>query len=188
MPVRPSPRPLRLCATVAVFATGLTGCAAIENDRTEQPEATTKSSVAAPRTDATTTPNPVPATDAKPSVGDVSLASDDRGDLGAILVDGTGRTVYAFSRDPDGQPTCYDACAATWLPVLATGDPAGGIGIDVAAARTVARRDGGQQVTYRGHPLYHYAGDATDRDANGQGLDLFGGEWHVLTKDGQVLG
>ena len=42
-------------------------------------------------------------------------------------------------------------------------------------------------MTYKGHPLYHYAGDKGDRDAGGQGLDLFGGEWHVLTKDGQPL-
>jgi predicted lipoprotein with Yx(FWY)xxD motif len=65
--------------------------------------------------------------------------------------------------------------------------PAGGIGIDVSAARITPRRDGGNQVTYKGHPLYHYAGDKDDRDAGGQGLDLFGGEWHVLTKDGQPL-
>ncbi len=44
-----------------------------------------------------------------------------------------------------------------------------------------------KQVTYQGHPLYHYAGDKGDRAAGGQGLDLFGGEWHVLTKDGQPL-
>lgn len=49
------------------------------------------------------------------------------------------------------------------------------------------RADGTMQATYKGHPLYRYAGDTGDRDANGQGLDLFGGEWHVLTKDGQPL-
>ena len=71
--------------------------------------------------------------------------------------------------------------------MLADADPAGGTGIDVAAAKTVARRDGRAQVTYRGHPLYRYAGDATDRDANGQGLNMFDGEWHVLTKWGEPL-
>jgi predicted lipoprotein with Yx(FWY)xxD motif len=42
-------------------------------------------------------------------------------------------------------------------------------------------------VTYKGFPLYQYAVDKVDRDANGLGLDMFGGEWHVLTKDGQPL-
>lgn len=93
-------------------------------------------------------------------VGPVSFALKEKGDLGTILVDVTGYTVYAFDREPDDQP---------------------------ASARTVARRDGAQQATYKGHPLYLYAGDRNDKDANGQGLNLFGGEWHVLTKDGQPL-
>ena len=141
-----------------------------------------------PRTDASTAaPNPPPSTNAKPPIGDVSLGIDDRGDLGRIVVDGTGRTLYAFSKDTPNQPTCYDACADTWIPLLAEGDLASGIGIEVAAATTVARHDGGNQVTYKGIPLYQYAGDKADRDANGQGLVMFGGEWHVLTKDGQPL-
>lgn len=75
------------------------------------------------------------------------------------------------------------------MPLLSDSDPAGGIGIDAAAAKTTARRDGGSQVTYRGGiPLYRYAGgDTLDIDANGQGLDMFGGEWRVLTKAGRPL-
>lgn len=65
--------------------------------------------------------------------------------------------MYAYSKDPANETTCYDTCADTWLPLLAK------------------RRDGGNQVTYKGIPLYQYAGDKVDRDANGQGLDMFGG-------------
>jgi predicted lipoprotein with Yx(FWY)xxD motif len=176
-------------AIVAVSTAALTACAAFANQEASNSSTvgTTKSSVESPRTDALTSPNPVPAATEIPPIGDVSLEMDDRGDLGEILVDGAGRTVYAFTRDPVNDPTCYDVCADTWMPLLAKGDPAGGIGIDVSAARITPRRDGGNQVTYKGHPLYHYAGDKDDRDAGGQGLDLFGGEWHVLTKDGQPL-
>ncbi len=176
-------------AIVAVSTAALTACAAFANQEASNSSTvgTTKSSVESPRTDALTSPNPVPSATEIPPIGDVSLEMDDRGDLGEILVDGAGRTVYAFTRDPANDPTCYDACAETWMPLLAKGDPAGGIGIDVSAARITPRRDGGNQVTYKGHPLYHYAGDKDDRDADGQGLDLFGGEWHVLTKDGQPL-
>jgi predicted lipoprotein with Yx(FWY)xxD motif len=174
---------------LAVGVAALTACSAFANQAaTESATAgASKPPVTSPRTDATTSPNPIPVSDQIPPVGDVSLELDDRGDLGTIIVDGSGRTVYAFTTDPLNDPTCYDVCADTWLPVLAKGNPSGGIGIDAAAAGSTPRRDGANQATYKGHPLYHYAGDKDDRDAAGQGLGLFGGEWHVLTKDGQPL-
>ena len=167
----------------------LTGCSALENQEANSSATPgTQSQVTAPRTEATApAPNPPPSIERIPPSGDVSLAIDDRGDLGEIIVDSTGRTLYVFSTDAAKGPTCYGECADTWVPLLADADPAGGIGIDVAAASTVPRSGGRNQVTYRGHPLYRYAGDKTDRDANGQGLGMFGGEWHVLTKDGQPL-
>lgn len=181
-------RRVSTCLVVLVGGAALTGCAAFQNQAASSSTSSTDSTVAEPRTDATTpAPNPPPAMDEIPPVGDVSLAIDERGDLGQIIVDGSGRTVYAFSSDPPNQPTCYDACAETWQPILADADPGSGVGIEVAAAKLAPRRDGHQQVAYKGIPLYHYAGDNVDRDANGQGLDMFGGEWHVLTKDGQPL-
>lgn len=185
----------RLITACAVLSTtgalALTGCSAFANKEAREAasQATqSETTVANPRTDAATpAPIPPPADDSLLPVGPVSFALKEKGDLGTILVDGTGYTVYAFDREPENQPVCYDVCAQTWKPVLAEGDPAGGIGIDVASARTVPRSDGTQQATYRGHPLYHYAGDTGDKDASGQGLDMFGGEWHVLTRDGQPL-
>ncbi|RAV18349.1 hypothetical protein DQP55_02535 [Mycolicibacterium sp. GF69] len=173
--------------TASVFA--LTGCSALENQETNSAAASsTAASATALRTEQTApAPDPPPSVERKLPIGDVSLGIDDRGDLGEIVVDSTGRTLYVFSADGPSDPTCYGECADTWLPLLADADPAGGTGIDVAAARTVPRRDRGEQVTYRGHPLYRYAGDTTDRDAKGQGLDMFGGEWHVLTKFGEPL-
>jgi predicted lipoprotein with Yx(FWY)xxD motif len=174
---------------VLVSAAALTACSAFANQAVTESSTAGEApnTVVAPRTEATGTPTPIPSTDQIPPIGDVSLEIDDRGDLGEIIVDGSGRTLYAFTADRPKDPTCYDVCADTWLPVLAKGNPAGGIGIDAAAAATAPRRDGTNQVTYKGHPLYRYAGDKGDRDADGQGLDLFGGEWHVLTKDGQPL-
>lgn len=174
---------------LAVSVAALTGCSAFANQAASESATAdaSKTPVTSPRTDATTSPNPIPVSDQIPPVGDVSLELDDRGDLGTIIVDGSGRSVYAFTTDPLNDPTCYDVCADTWLPLLVKGNPAGGIGIDTAAAGTTPRRDGGDQATYKGHPLYRYAGDKTDKDYAGQGLDLFGGEWHALTKDGQPL-
>lgn len=177
------------CTAGLIVSIAVSGCSAFANkSASESATSATETSVTAPRTEAVTAaPNPPPSTTKILPIGDVSLGIEDRGSLGEILVDATGRTMYAFSRDSRNEPTCYDACANTWLPILTDSDPAGGIGIDVAAAGTVPRRDGGDQVTYYGIPLYRYAGDKTDQDANGQGLDMFGGEWHVLTKAGAPL-
>ncbi len=184
-------RARRLGACIPVLTLGVAavaGCSAFANQASSSSTSdASEAPVTSPRTEAIATPSPIPSTDRIPPIGDVWLELDDRGDLGTIVVDGSGRAVYAFSSDQVNDPTCYDVCADTFLPVLAKGDPAGGIGIQVSAAGTAPRRDGAKQVTYQGHPLYHYAGDKGDKNAGGQGLDLFGGEWHVLAKNGQPL-
>lgn len=183
------PTPRVAASILAAGALALTGCAAFTNKAaTSSSTSTTPSSVEAPRTDAATpAPTPPPSATGVPPTGAVSLAIDDRADLGEIVVDSSGRALYAFSADRPDQPTCYDVCAETFVPLLADGDPASGTGIDVAAAQTVPRRDGGNQVTYKGIPLYRYAGDTGDKVAHGQGLDMFGGQWHVLAKNGTPL-
>jgi predicted lipoprotein with Yx(FWY)xxD motif len=97
---------------------------------------------------------------------------------GNILVDDRGMTLYRFTPDSPNASTCYDACATDWPPVLvdsvpATADPAlaGNLGI-------APRRDGSQQLTYQGSPLYSFADDAQPGDANGQAA---GGVWFVVT-------
>lgn len=42
-------------------------------------------------------------------------------DLGEILVDGSGSTVYLFTPDAQGDSTCYDECEASWLPLAHDG-------------------------------------------------------------------
>lgn len=183
----------RAVACTSILTAGviaLAGCSAVSGKKTTTSEgAGASTSSAAPRTGAATAPpNPLPSVVGKQPIGDATLATNTRGDLGEILVDGTKRTLYAFSKDTPKNPTCYGACAETWLPLLSKSDhPAGGIGIDDASTGTVMRSDGGKQATYKGIPLYQYAGDEIDSDAKGQGFDLFGGQWYVLTKDGVPL-
>jgi predicted lipoprotein with Yx(FWY)xxD motif len=171
-----------------VSAVALSGCAAVESKETKSSTGTATDTSVVPRTDATTpAPNPPPTATALQPIGDASLEIHDRGDLGEILVDGSKRTLYAFSKDGKNDPTCYDSCALTYMPLLSKSNPAGGIGIDDASTGIVERRDGRKQATYKGIPLYLYAGDEIDSDAKGHGFELFGGEWTVLTKDGQPL-
>jgi hypothetical protein len=39
-------------------------------------------------------------------------------------------------------------------------------------------------VTYSGHPLYYYSGDAKAGETNGEGLDGFGAEWYLVSPGG----
>ena len=42
---------------------------------------------------------------------------------------------------------------------------------------TIRRSDGTRQVTYAGHPLYRFSGDARRGQANGEGVHDFGAGW-----------
>src|SRR5262245_46950532 len=64
--------------------------------------------------------------------------------LGKIVVDGSGRTLYAFTKDTNGASTCLDACANAWPPALVTGDVAVQ-GLDQSQFTTVDRPDGAKQ-------------------------------------------
>ncbi len=105
-------------------------------------------------------------------------------DLGRILVDADGRTLYVFLPDEQGASTCYDDCEANWPPLTVEGDPAGGDGVDGSMLGTAEREDGSAQVTYDGWPLYRFASDATADDVNGQGV---GGVWYVISPDGEPI-
>ena len=114
----------------------------------------------------------------------VKLASSN---LGRILVDGSGRTLYLFEADTSGKSTCAGACATTWPPLTA-GSPTAGSGVDGGALATTRRADGSQQVTYHGHPLYYYDGDGSSAgSAKGEGLNTFGGKWYVVDGTGNAV-
>jgi predicted lipoprotein with Yx(FWY)xxD motif len=55
---------------------------------------------------------------------------------------------------------CGALCSQYWPPVLTSGRPEAGNGVDQHALGTKMRPDGTQQVTYKGRPLYLFADDA----------------------------
>jgi len=113
----------------------------------------------------------------------ISLASG--GDLGMILVEGEGMTVYDFHKDKGGKPTCYNACEEFWPPVLTTGAPQPGNGASASMLGTVKRADGTTQVTYAGHPLYTFVEDKKPGEAKGNDQKAFGGQWYALKGNGE---
>jgi predicted lipoprotein with Yx(FWY)xxD motif len=104
--------------------------------------------------------------------------------LGKVLVDSTGRTLYLFKADRRATSACSGACAAAWPPLRADGKPTLGAGLPSSLIRTTQRPDGKPQVTFDGHPLYHYVGDHKAGDTSGQGLNAFGAGWYALTASG----
>ena len=120
------------------------------------------------------------------AAGAAEIDIDDNADLGQILVDADGNTVYLFEADEGTKSTCDGACAQAWPPVLTKGDPGAGTGADASLLGTTKRSDGSTEVTYAGHPLYYYAGDQAPGDTNGNNLDQFGAEWYALTPTGDT--
>lgn len=74
--------------------------------------------------------------------------------------------VYAMGRHEPNHAqlgpwnACFSLCAQVWPPVLTSGAPQAGTGVDQGAVGTIVRPDGTRQVTYKGRPLYLFADDA----------------------------
>lgn len=120
---------------------------------------------------------------ANAATGELKLRSDEQ--LGNILVDGAGNTLYLFVTDAQGESACYEACVENWPPLLKAGDFSLGDGLSPELVGSVTRTDGADQVTYGGWPLYTFAGDHEPGATNGQGLNEV---WYVVAADGTPVG
>jgi predicted lipoprotein with Yx(FWY)xxD motif len=99
-----------------------------------------------------------------------------------IVVKGSGWVVYELSGDSQAHPKCTKAnsCFPTWPPVKVASKSSLSKGPGVPGKLGIWTRDGFNQVTLNGHPLYTYAGDTAKRQARGQGIVSFGGTWSVV--------
>jgi predicted lipoprotein with Yx(FWY)xxD motif len=107
--------------------------------------------------------------------------------LGKILVDSRGRTLYLFKKDTRAKSRCSGSCAVNWPPLLATGRPRAGSGINASKLATTRRSDGKTQLVYNGHPLYRFIGDEKPGNTNGEGLTAFGARWFVVSPAGNEI-
>ena len=111
-----------------------------------------------------------------------------------ILVDARGLTLYYYAADSPTSATCVNDpqyhCSKLWPPLLTGGKPKAGTGAKASLLGTVVRPEHTTQVTYKGHPLYRYAGgvggppDKKPGDVYGQGV-LY--EWYVLSPAGKPI-
>ena len=126
---------------------------------------------------------PVDPLAATPAVGTI-LSANSTAQLGTVVVDGQGYTLYRFDKDTAKPPTsnCAGECAQQWPPVLATpGAPLTVEGVAQEVVGTINRPDGSIQLTLGGWPVYRYSGDPQPGATAGQGV---GGTWAAVTPDG----
>lgn len=135
----------------------------------------------------TTAPTEAPAesTAIVPVTGAATVSLGENAELGSFLTDDKGMTLYLFTKDTPNTSNCYEKCATAWPPLLTTGAPAAGEGVDAALLGTTSRTDGTTQVTYNGWPLYYYEKDKAPGDVVGQNV---GGVWFVVSPAGEMIG
>ncbi len=92
------------------------------------------------------------------------------------FINAAQRTIYVFDADlaTPNQSTCNAGCTGAWPPVA----PPAGVALPAPFSMFV-RGDGTMQLAYAGRPLYTFAGDAKAGDTHGDGLNEFGGIWHI---------
>ena len=111
-----------------------------------------------------------------PAVAGTSLKTTTIGGI-TVLTNAKGFTLYSFAPDTPASSKCYGSCAVYWPPV--TGTTAAGQGLP-GKVTVITRTGGSHQLTYNGHPLYTYIGDAAPGQASGNNLNLNGGLWHEV--------
>lgn len=122
--------------------------------------------------------------ESSPATGEAIVMVADSPEHGQILVDAEGRSLYLFTPDEAGTPTCYEGCAQAWPPLLAEGEITVGEGLDDSDFSTAPRTDGGEQIKIGNWPLYYFANDAEPGDTNGQGV---GGVWFLVSPSGEAI-
>jgi predicted lipoprotein with Yx(FWY)xxD motif len=108
---------------------------------------------------------------------------------GTVVVSKSGLTLYGFTKDSSKSSACNGGCASTWVPWIANGSATvkAGSGLTQSLVGTITRTNGKKQITYGGHPLYHFTGDTKAGQQNGEAQKLNGGNWYVISKAGKFL-
>jgi predicted lipoprotein with Yx(FWY)xxD motif len=104
-------------------------------------------------------------------------------DLGMILVDTQGRTVYTLTNGGKAV-ACTGACLTAWPPVMVPSGEKTASGGPGVKGLGVASQASGEQVTSDGLPLYTFQGDTAPGMTKGENLTSFGGTWHVVKVSG----
>jgi predicted lipoprotein with Yx(FWY)xxD motif len=107
-------------------------------------------------------------------------------ELGNILTDAKGRTLYRFDKDSAWpmKSNCGSKCLKLWVPAKPV-DKDKVSGVNPRRLSTYKRPDGTMQLSMNCWPLYRFKGDEKLGDINGQGKL---GLWHAVTDEGRRAG
>jgi predicted lipoprotein with Yx(FWY)xxD motif len=128
--------------------------------------------------------------EAPSTVPAVAVSTGTAANVGQVLVDSKGMTLYYFQKDQkgSGKSKCEGACAQAWPP-LTTGSTAKAMtGVQSSMLGTIKRSDGTTQVTYAGWPLYTFVEDKKPGEDNGTDSKAFGASWYPLHPNGEKAG
>ena len=81
-----------------------------------------------------------------------------------LVTDQNGMTVYYHDCDEPNKSRCNDSCAQYWIPVQPNPGAYSG-----SSFGTITRKDGTQQVTFEGRPLYTFFNEKKPGDTKGAG-------------------
>lgn len=193
-------RSLMLWPACLLAAAALTACGSDDPDQSgtettagDSPSETTIAEETSPDSSAddSTTTDTMTGNDAATGTDDTSgetamgpgpVVTTADSDLGTILVDGEGMTLYLFTQDSPNTSVCFDDCLAAW-PIL-EGEPTAGGEADDSLLGSFEREDGTVQATYKDWPLYYFAQDQAPGDTTGQAVKDV---WWVLDTDGEAV-
>lgn len=125
------------------------------------------------------------ATGAQAATGGNAQVAVRTSQYGKVLFTSAGKALYVFEGDKGTKSHCYGACAKAWPPLLTKGKPVALTGVDHMLLGVSMRKDGTDQVTYKGHPLYTYSADVVGK-AGCQHVSMFGALWLVIEPNGAV--
>ncbi|RAJ60547.1 secreted repeat protein with Y-X4-D motif [Streptomyces sp. Amel2xB2] len=114
------------------------------------------------------------------------LTAVENKELGKILTDAKGHTLYRFDKDSAWpmKSNCNGDCLKSWVPAKAV-EKDKVEGVDPKLLSTYERADGTKQLSVDCWPLYWFKGDKKAGDINGQGKM---GLWHAATDKGKKAG
>ena len=108
-----------------------------------------------------------------------AIKIQDKAGIGKYFTDTEGKTLYWFKKDSPGKSTCSGACLEKW-PIYYRETVAAPKDIKATDFGTITREDGKKQTTFRGYPIYYWAGDKKAGETNGQGINNV---WNVINPD-----
>jgi predicted lipoprotein with Yx(FWY)xxD motif len=161
---------------IAALALALAACST-DGGSSQAPASQAAASEEAPASEA-----PASAAASEDAASDDATVLVADSDLGEILTDAEGMTIYYFANDTEGTSNCTGDCLENWPPVVVDGEPTAGDGVEAELGTIDV--EGETWLTVNGFPAYYFAGDAAAGDVNGQAV---GDVWWVFGPDGEPI-